>query len=175
MTEISNEYATALFSLALETDAAREYCDCLGIVSDIFKKEPDYLEFLSCPTVPITERTAAVDAAFGSFPENMVSFLKILCEKGRISLLTECFDIYSKLLSEHERRSVANVTSAVELTDKEKADLAEKLGKKMGTAVTLNCVVDPSIIGGLIIETGGKVLDGSIRAKLSEVKDVITK
>ena len=175
MTEISNEYATALFSLALEEGSAKEYCSCLGIVADIFQKEPEYLEFLSCPTVPIAERTAAVDAAFGSFPEHMVSFLKILCEKGRIGLFEECFDIYSKLLAEHERRSIAKVTSAIELTDSEKTDLAEKLGRKMGTAVTLNCVVDPSIIGGLIIETDGKVIDGSIRGRLSEIKDVITK
>ena len=175
MTEISNEYATALFSLALEAGKEKEYCDCLGIVSDIFKKEPDYLEFLSCPSIPKDERTKAIDDAFGAMPEHMVSFLKILCERGRILCFEECFEIYKKLLAEHEKRKLAVVTSAVELTEAEKSALIKKLSNKEGCTVTLECRVDPSIMGGLIIETGGKVLDGSIRAKLSEVKDVITK
>ncbi len=175
MTEISNEYATALFSLALEAKAEKEYCQCLGVVSKNFAAEPDYLEFLSCPSISIDERVDAINTAFGSMPEHIVSFLKILCEKGRITGFEECFEIYRKLLSEHEKRSIANIISAVELTDKEKSELAEKLGKKMGITVTLNCRVDPSIIGGLIIETDGKVIDGSIRERLSDIKDVITK
>jgi len=175
MTEISNEYATALFSLALEDKCEKEYCGCLETVSDIFKKEPDYLEFLSCPSIPIDERTKAVDEAFAYMPEHMVSFLKILCEKGRISDLEECFEIYRTLLSEHEKRSVAKVTSAVVLTEEEKSELSKKLGEREKCTVTLDCRVDPSIIGGLIIEIGGKVIDGSIRARLSDVKDVITK
>lgn len=175
MTEICNEYATALFSLALEDKCEKEYCDCMCVVSDIFKEQPDYLEFLSCPSIPADERTKAIDDAFGSMPEHMVSFLKILCEKGRLVCFEECFEIYKKLLSEHEKRKTAIVTSAVELTDSEKSALIKKLSDKEGCIVTLECKVDASIIGGLIIETGGKVIDGSIRTKLSEVKDVITK
>ena len=175
MTEISNEYATALFSLALEEKSEREYFGCLEIASALFKESPDYLEFLSCPSIPIEERTKAVDEAFASMPEHMVSFLKILCEKGRISDFEECFEIYKKLLSEHEKRSVANVTSAVELTEEDKNALIKKLSEKEGCTVTLNCTVDASIIGGLIIEIGGKVIDGSVRKKLYDVKDVIAK
>lgn len=175
MTEISNEYATALFSLALENRAEKEYYSCLETISAIFSAEPDYPELLSCPSIPINERMAAVDSAFSSMPEHIVSFLKILCERGRIGDFEECVEIYKKLLSEHEKRSTAIVTSALELTDTEKSALAQKLGQKEGCTVTLDCRVDPSIIGGLIIEIDGKVIDGSIRGKLSEVKDVITR
>ena len=175
MTEISNEYAAALFSLALEEKSEKEYFDCLKVISENLKAEPDYLEFLSCPSIPIDERVSAIDAAFSSMPEHVVSFMKILCERGRAGCFEECFEIYGKLLSEHEKRLTARVISAVELTEEEKSALIEKLSKKEGCTVTLTCTVDPSIIGGLIIETGGKVIDGSIRAKLSEVKDVITK
>ena len=175
MTQISNEYATALFMLALENGNERDYFRELETISGIFKEEPDYMEFLSCPSIPIKERTDAIDKAFGTMPEYIVSFLKILCENARITFFEECVEIYKKLLAEHERRTVANVTSAVELTEEEKTALADKLGKKEGCAVTLNCSVDPSIIGGLIIEIGGKVIDGSIRSKLLDVKDVITR
>ena len=64
MTEISNEYGTALFSLALEVKSEKEYFDCLKVISDNLKAEPDYLEFLSCPSIPIDERVSAIDAAF---------------------------------------------------------------------------------------------------------------
>lgn len=175
MTEISNEYATALFMLALECNAEKDYCGELESISEIFKAEPDYMELLRCPSIPINERTDAIDKAFGTMPEHIISFLKILCENARISLFEECVEIYKNLLSEHEKRSVANVTSAVPLTEEEKTALADKLGKKEGCTVTLNCSIDPSIIGGLIIEIGGKVIDGSVRTKLLDVKDVITR
>ena len=175
MTEISNEYATALFFLALENGAEKEYCGCLETISALFSAEPDYPEFLSCPSIPINERTEAVDKAFSSMPEHIVSFLKILCEKGRIGSFWECVEIYKRLLSEHQKRVTAIVTSAIELTDEQKSALSEKLSEKEGCTVTLDCRVDPSIIGGLIIEIGGKLVDGSIRNKLSEVKDVITR
>ena len=173
MTEISNEYGTALFSLALEVKSEKEYFDCLKVISDNLKAEPDYLEFLSCPSIPIDERVSAIDAAFSSMPEHIVSFMKILCEKGRIGCFEECFEIYGKLLSEHEKRINAKVTSAVELSEDEKASLKEKLEKMSGNKTLIEYTVDKSIIGGLIVEMDGKIMDSSLRKHLKDVKDVI--
>ena len=64
---------------------------------------------------------------------------------------------------------------AVELTADEKAKLVEKLGQKLGRTIHLECSVDPSLLGGLVVNVDGKVIDGSLRSKLQEIKEVMTK
>ena len=71
--------------------------------------------------------------------------------------------------------SNAKVTSAVELNETEKASLKEKLEKKSGHKIIIEYSVDKSIIGGLIVEMDGKIMDSSLRKHLKDVKDVISK
>ncbi len=175
MTEISNEYASALFSLALEAGMKKEYGAALDKISDVFKKTPEYLEFLASPAISATERLSAAQAAFSeSVPEHVMSFLQLLCEKGKVRIFAECTEAYRKLLEESEKITAAKVKSAVELTDEEKSELKQKLEKKTGHTITLECSTDSSLMGGLIIEIDGKVIDGSVKARLAEVKDVIS-
>ncbi len=175
MTEIINEYASALFSLALENRQKKEYGAALDKISDILLSEPEYLDFLASPNIPIAERCEAAEKAFGnSTPEYVISFVKLLCEKGKIRIFHECREAYAKLLAESEKVSVAKVISATELTDAEKDGLTEKLETKTGHKISLECSVYSSIMGGVIIEIYGKVIDGSIKARLADVKDVIS-
>lgn len=174
MTEISNEYASALFSLALESGQQKQYGAALDRISGILSSEPEYLDFLASPNIPIAERCGAAEKVFGEdVPEYVMSFLQLLCEKGKIRAFHECREAYAKLLAESERVCVAKVISAAELTSAEKVALTEKLQKKTGQTVTLECSVDSSIMGGVIIEIDGKVIDGSLRTRLADVKDVI--
>ncbi|MBQ4556212.1 MAG: ATP synthase F1 subunit delta [Clostridia bacterium] len=176
MTDISREYATALFSLGLEEGKAREYFDALTIACKAFEENPEYIDFLHSPGIPISERTAALEAAFSEhIPENVLSFLQLLCENGHVRSFFECFTEYKKLLDESERVSFAKVASAFPLDDTEKANIKHKLEKISGRSVTLECTVDEKLLGGVAVEMDGKIMDGSIRHRLSEVKDVISR
>ena len=175
MTEISNDYAVALFSLALENGQKKEYGTALEHISAMLCENPEYLDFLASPHIPATERCEAVEKAFGdSLPEQVMSFLQLLCEKGKISIFEDCVASYKKLLDESEKIALAKITSATELTDAEKDELVQKLEKKTGRKVTLDCCVDSAIMGGIIVEIDGKIIDGSVRARLADVKDVIS-
>lgn len=174
MTELSREYAEALFALACEEKAEKEYSAALEKVSEAFCETPEYMDFLVCPGIPMTERISAVEDAFSGFlPENVVCFLQLLCEKGRIQLFDGCVKEYNKLLDASQYVSTAKVTSAVELTQDEKKRLQLKLEKMSGHSVVMECVIDPTIMGGILIETEGRVIDGSLRRHLHEVKEVI--
>ena len=91
----------------------------------------------------------------------------------------DCFfdsvDEYNALLSASQKVVCANVISAVPLSEEEKADLIRSLEKKYMCRVSANYSVDASLIGGLIVDVDGNVLDGSLRRRLQEVKDVIGK
>lgn len=172
--KLSNEYAEALFELALEDAKADIYFDDLKVVKALLLDNAEYVEFLSSPSIPTEDKLRAIDEAFdGRIGDNTVSFLKLLCERGRAGLFFACFDDFERLYNEHKRVMLVKVTSATELTDSEKARLIKALKKKYALEIELECVVDKSILGGIIVEADGSVIDGSISKKLRDVKEVI--
>ena len=174
MSEISREYAKALFMLALEKGCSKEYKDALELVSGVFDENPVYKDFLSTFAIPLEERLGALEDAFkGAIPKDVLSFLKILCEKKRIAEFSECAEQYMAMHNEMEKISNAKVTSAVELTEEEKTSLKEKLEKKSGHKMVIEYIVDEAILGGLIVEADGKIMDSSLKKHLKEIKDVI--
>ncbi len=176
MSEVSNEYAKALFMLAAETGKGKEYKEALDTVSEVFENNPMYPEFLSTFAIPLEERLNALEAAFSdAIPRDVLSFLKLLCEKKHIGEYAECAQHYNALFDEICEVSNAKVTSAVELSEEEKASLTEKLEKISGNKTLIEYIVDKSIIGGLIVEMDGKIMDSSLRKHLKDVKDVISK
>ena len=176
MSGISSEYAQALFMLAMEKQQAEEYDKALDLVADAFVENPTYLEFLESPSIPVSERLAALESAFANvLPREVLSFLKILCEKRYIAEFSDCVAHYKVLLNEVTGVSDARVTSAVELSENEKNTLKEKLEKLSGHKVEIEYIIDPSILGGLIVEMDDKVMDSSLQKHLKDVKDVISR
>ena len=79
------------------------------------------------------------------------------------------------MLAASEHVSTAYITSAVELTDEEVSVLKNKLEAICHNTVSMEFSIDPSLLGGLIVEVDGRILDGSLRHHLNEVKDVISR
>ena len=174
MTAIIKEYGTALFMLAREEGKAKEYAVALEEIKKIFIDNPLYVAMLSSPSIALSERLNAIDEAFkGNAPEDVVSYLKLLCEKGRIIDYNESVAEYQCLLNEYERVFTAKVTSAQELTEDEKTKLIQKLNKAYLGEIKAEYFIDSTLIGGVIVEIDGKVMDGSLRRRLQDVKEVI--
>jgi len=176
MTEMSREYAFALFMLAKENGAEEEYMKALSDVCRILSQTPEYIDFLSSPAVALGERIKMLEQAFSAFvPEHIVSFMSLLLEKGRIREFYGCVNEYKALLEFSKNVTVAKIKSAVLLTETEKERLKEKLSKMCGKSVMTECIVDETLKGGLLIELDGKTIDFSLKNRLHEVKDVISK
>ena len=176
MTDMSKSYADALFSLALETNTVFETLTALKEMRDGINGTEGALDLLASPSIPKDERCAVLEKAFGDVqPEHVMSFVGVLVQNGHIRELNDCVDAYTALHDEHARLSTAHVTSAVELTADERAKLVKKLESKLGRTIHLECAVDPSLLGGLVVHVDGKVIDGSLRSKLQEIKEVMTK
>ncbi len=176
MSGISSEYAQALFMLAMEKDLGEDYAKALDLVADAFLQNPLYTELLESPGIPLSERLAALESAFSdAVPRDVLSFLKLLCEKRYVAHFNDCVVQYKALLNEVNSISNANVTSAVELSENEKNSLKKKLENLSGHTVMIEYTVEPSILGGLIVEIDGKVMDSSIQKHLKDVKEVISR
>lgn len=170
---ISREFATALFTLCSEESVLRKIADELTEVSDILKDNRDYVSLLSSPAIAKEERISMIESAFSGFHEYTISFLKLLCDKRAFSEIFEIIDEYLKLFEESNKISEARVITAFELTEEEKNRLTEKLEKMYGHTVIINEEKDASLLGGMIIEIDGKVIDASLRHQINELKDVI--
>lgn len=176
MSGVSSEYAQALFMLAMEKKQGEEYGKALDIIAEALTENPMYMEFLESPGISLNERLSALESAFSdTVPRDVLSFLKLLCEKRYIALFHECVVHYKALLNELSNISDARVISAVELSEKEKNALKDKLESLSGNTVVIEYTVDPSILGGLIVEMDGKVMDSSLQKHLKGVKDVISR
>ncbi len=170
------EYGEALFALALETDNTESFKSALDTVCEIFKNDPEYIEFLACYGILVKERTDALEQVFGkTIPEYVLSFLQILCEQGAIKEFGDCVETYNTLYAEHNKTTTAVVTSATELDEVQKANLIKKLEKMCSRNVTLDLRIDKTLLGGLVIEIDGKIIDGSLKNQLHKVKEVIDK
>ena len=174
MTELSNNYAEALFALAVECGQEKPYLEALESVDALFADNPDYMDLLAAPSVPLDERAGLIQQAFGdALPEQVLSFVQILCAHGRIRSLPACTEEYRRLYQASVALSTAIVTSAVALTEDQKTRLAEKLTAKFGRRIHLVCEIDEHLLGGITVRLDGVVLDGSLRHRLQAVKDVI--
>ncbi len=176
MTEIGKEYGTALFMLALEADKKKEYAEALDTVSQVFCENPDYIGIISSPAISLEERLKVIEEAFSSFiPEDVLSYLQLLCEKGRMFCFADSVKEYMLLLEESQRMAKAKITTAVEMTGDEKMRLVKKLEDISKKAVEPEYYIDKSLLGGVVIELEGRVIDSSLKTQLRDIKEVIKK
>lgn len=176
MKNLSKEFALALFMLAKEEDREHEYFDALKLISDVIQENPAYMDFLSSPRIKREERGASLKEAFAEYvPAHVISFLQLLGDEGQADNLLDCISEFRLLMLQDSKISEAVITSAVELTDSEKEKLKDKLTEMSGHPVEMEYQIDETILGGMIVRIDGNIIDGSLRSRLKEMKDVIGK
>ncbi len=176
MNQISKENAGALYALALEQgkDCPRQWAEELKTALAVLEDNPAYLALLSSPEVDGEERVQLLQAAFGeSLSREVLSFAVLMCRRGRARMLPDAIRRFADMVDSAERIKHARVASAFPLTEEEKKRLTERLEAMTQATVTLSCQVDPSLVGGMLVEIDGRILDGTVRTKLREIKEVI--
>ena len=174
MTMMSREYAEALFELAAEEKQIGETTEGLALVKAAMKAEPAWQAMLASPAIGKEIRLAALDEAFrGRIPEILLGVLRMMTARGHVSELTDMAREFEELAREYRGEAEALVTSAVALSEEEQEKLKAGLEKKFRRQVTLRCEVDPALIGGVRVEMEGSVIDGSLKNRLDQIKEVM--
>ncbi len=169
MNEIVREYSTGLFELAVEENCAEK----LLIESREIKKllSREYLHFLMNPAVAKNERLDCLRQAFENVDKYILNFMLLMTERGLAAEIPACFAEFEKLY--YDKYSIFRVkaTSAYPLTDEQKKRLEEKLVKNTGHRVEITYTVDKALLGGMRLDYGNHLVEGSVKAKLEEIKD----
>ena len=167
---VEQKYARALYEAALDKGRIDEV---QGDLADFVKAEQDVPELgmvLANPTLDSSTKEALLgDLLAGSEPL-VSSFLRLLAEKDRISLLKEIAREFEALVGAGERRLSVVVTTAQKLSDEDAAALVTKIEKATGRPVEAERRVDPSLLGGLIVQAGSLRMDTSIRGRLEKLR-----
>ena len=174
MTETSKAYAAAMFDLAVDAGAEEAFRAALHLVRDSLSAIPGAVETLASPAIPKSERLGLLDSAFGEeLPQDVMGFLRVLVGHGQVRELDACVAAFDDLLDTARKLATARVVSAVELTEAEKERLRAGLEKRLQRTIRLECSVDPALIGGMVVTVDGKVMDGSLRRRLHDIKEVM--
>lgn len=176
MTQTNKEYASALFSLAIQTDAVDEYEKSLQQLKMVFEENQDYIKLLESPAIPMSERAALIDEAFGNTcSEYLLSFIKVLCENGHIKEICSCIEEFFNLVRVYKNRTIATIYYVEPLTQEQKTALLDKLQKISGKIIEPQFIKDESLIGGIKVQIDDKTFDGSIKNRLHKAKGEMNK
>lgn len=170
MTQTARTYGAALYELARDEGLSDDVFAQLQMTAGLLRENPDYMRLLSLPSVPKGERCAVLDESFGGrVHEYLLSFLKVLVERGAIGELYGCEETFRRRYYEDHGILEVTVSAAAPLPDGQKEKLERRLAEKTGKDIRLTVRVDPEVLGGLRLELAGKRLDGTVRRRLEEI------
>lgn len=174
MAELKQEYARALFDLSKEENKEDVILADVRALKALVDGTPEYVKLMSAPNVKKEERTQLLDEAFrGKIHPYTLNFMKILVENGCFHFIGGCCDEFVKLYNEKNNIEVVTVFSPVALSDAQKERLKQNLSLRLKKTIELHEKIDESLIGGIRLSLDGEMIDGSIKSRLDEIKDLL--
>jgi F-type H+-transporting ATPase subunit delta len=167
---VARNYAEALFELGQRAGSAERYADLIDAVAAAVETTPRVEAVLMSPRVPKSEKSRILGAAMKDAPRDFVLFLQALVKRGRHKILREIAHEYMALLDQELKRVRAGVTLARKPDEKLRRTIEELLSRQMEKQVIAAYSVDPEILGGAIIRVGERVLDGSLRRRMTRLR-----
>ena len=168
----ARRYAQAVFEIALETgELDRWQSDLRKIISVV--GDAAFMALLESPKFHFDDKARLLSERLEGVNPLALNLVRLLVTKGKLGMIGDIADEYQRLVDNYrgiEGAEVAEVTTAIPLDDEDKIKLAQRLTSLVGKPVVLKPKVDSSLIGGVIIRVGDKLIDGSIRNKLLALK-----
>ena len=170
-TAVFARYARALVDVVMEQQEEPRVTEELKTYREILQV-PDLLPVLHSPAVPLETKRRLLDQIMARYPvsSTTANFLRVILQRNRIRYFEEIFDYYLKSVNNRKGIISAEVASAQPLSEKELSALRGSLSGAAGRTVILNVRSDPELLGGLIVQIGSTVYDGSIRRQLAEMQ-----
>ena len=170
MEQVSEVYARALFEVASERDILDVMREQLGQFVDVLSTNHNLQTFFFSPYLSTEEKKDGLARLIDGAEETFMSFLETLVERHRMPEIFHIRARYEELWDVEMKRLPVEVTSAVELDGSIVRDIGERIGTQTGNKIELTSVVDPDILGGIVLRVGDFILDASIRNRLSQLR-----
>lgn len=173
LTTIARPYVAAAFECALAKNALPAWETLLKAAATITE---DSAAHVILATPGITSKQLAdfyCDILMPYLDAERTNFIRLLAENNRLTVLPDIYALFKEARAAQEQTIVVQVQSAVPLEEAYKQKLVKALTKRLQRQVELQCEIDPSLLGGVLVRAGDTVIDGSIRGKLNRLNEFI--
>jgi F-type H+-transporting ATPase subunit delta len=169
---VAKRYAAALFEIAKEQNVLEQVEKDMELVKDVVLNKADLQSFLAHPKVAVAKKQHIVKESFGpSVSKHVLNTLLLLVERHRGEIIDSLAVEFFKLANEERSVAEAKVYSVKPLSDAEKASLSEVFAKKVGKkTLKIENKIDKNLLGGVKIQIGNRIYDGSISGKLARIE-----
>lgn len=172
MKVIGKKYAQALIEIAKDKGELNKILEDLVEISDAFEISKELYNFLKSPIVKIEDKKDTMRSLFKNrLNEDTLNFVELLLDNNRIGMFDAIVYCYRQSLDEINEVARGTVLCAVDLDDDQKYKIEKKLSSKLSKEVHLDYEVDNSIIAGIVIKLGDKLIDGSVKTRLKKIKE----
>lgn len=170
LSRAASRYAKAILSLAIDKNNAASVNEDMKNVLVTISKSKDLRNFLSSPLIKADKKRDGLRAVFKDAGAISMGLFDMLVENKRSDILQDVATSYIVLFEEMNKREIATVTTAVEITPDLETKVLAKAKELAGKEVTLEKKVDPSILGGFVLRVGDKEINASVQNKFGELK-----
>ena len=167
-------YARSLFQAAREQKRLEQVRDELTDFVATVEEVPELRAMLENPQLEPRAKVSLLERLLGESDELVRNFLLVLADKGRSGQVAEIAREFEELVAQEEGVLNVELTTAVELSDKEFEQLVKRIEKSSGRTVQAERKVDPNLIGGLVLQVGSLRLDASVRGRLERLRQELT-
>ncbi len=166
---LAGRYALAIFELAQEERAVEAVAGDFATLKQLMAENPELTRLIRAPVFSREEQAAGMNGVLHRMEAAPLTrrFILLLASKRRPFALPDIIRAYGALVAKQKGEMSAQVTSARALSDDETAELKSILRSKLSKEVKLDSRVDPSLLGGLIVQVGSQMIDSSLRTKLN--------
>ena len=175
----AHRYAQALFDIARDLHQDEVVEAELDSISAALKKSSDIEKFLANPSLKTEQKRKFLQRIYQETDhpiyEILVNFFTILFEKNRFYLIHDIAVYFKRIADEAQGQGVAEIRSAVPIGHDSEKRIASRLEKLAGYKITVKSIVDPSLIGGVLVKVRNRVIDDTVKYKIQSIKKELTK
>ena len=169
---VAERYATALFELASETGELEIVEADIARFETLRRESADLRRLMKSLVFSNEDQVRAIGAVVeaAGLGQTVSNFIKLVASNNRLSAMADMFRGFGQLLADRRGEVTAGIVSAIPLSDGQLADIKRALADISGKSVHVELDVDPSLIGGLVVKLGSRMIDTSLKTKLDALK-----
>jgi F-type H+-transporting ATPase subunit delta len=170
---IAQPYAKAAFDFALANKSLDQWAYMLMAAADV-AHQPVILQEIKEIDFKGAKNAEAftlmfLDICEGLLDEHGQNFVRVMAENSRLSVLPDVLNLFMEMKADFERTIEATVLSVEPLTEEQKVNLVKALEKRLSRSVELDCQIDESLVGGMLIKAGELVIDGTLKSSINRL------
>ncbi len=167
---IAKRYAGALFSLALENNEVDILNDEVLVLKEAIQLNNEFISLVNHPKLSVEKKVEVIKTSFGDMHDSLKGLIHVMLVKNRFNEFYNTLCVFADSVKAHKNILEAKIVSATKLSDERIEQIRNKLSLNLNKTIEITTEVDKSLIGGLLIEIDGRIIDGTVKKKFTDIR-----